>query len=113
MQNLRVGHYLFEQVKHFKYFGVNINQRNNMRNEIRPKIVSVNREYHIMKSIFSSSLFSRETKTKLYIAYIRPIVMYACETWITTKSDDQKVLIFERKILRKIYGPTLNLELEN
>lgn len=36
---------------------------------------------------------------------IRPIVLYASETWITTKTDVQKVAIFERKVLRKIFGP--------
>jgi len=34
--------------------------------------------------------------------------MYACKTWEITKGDEQKLLIFERKILRKIYGSTLN-----
>jgi hypothetical protein len=36
---------------------------------------------------------------------IRPIVTYGAETWATTESELQKLLIFERKILRKIYGP--------
>jgi len=36
--------------------------------------------------------------------------MYACETWSTTRGDEQKLLIFERKTLRKIYGPILNPE---
>jgi hypothetical protein len=42
---------------------------------------------------------------KMYITYLRPIVMYTCETWSTTKRDEEKLLIFERKVLRKIYGP--------
>jgi len=37
---------------------------------------------------------------------IRPIVLYASETWTTTKTYVQKVAIFERKVLRKIFGPT-------
>jgi len=34
--------------------------------------------------------------------------MYGCETWSTTRGE--KLLIFERKILGKIYGPILNPE---
>ncbi|XP_025425893.1 uncharacterized protein LOC112694589 [Sipha flava] len=34
--------------------------------------------------------------------------MYGCETWSTTQGDENKLLTFERKILRKIYGPILN-----
>jgi hypothetical protein len=110
MQSLRVGQYLFEQVEDFKYLGVNINQRNDMHNEIKLRLVSANRECHTMRSMLSSRLLSRETKTKLYIAYLRPIKMYTCKTWSTTRGDELKLLIFDRKILRKIYGPIINLE---
>ncbi|XP_025412526.1 uncharacterized protein LOC112684995 [Sipha flava] len=61
-----------------------------------------------MRKMFTSKLLFRETKKKLYIAYLRPIVMYGCETWSTTQDDENKLLTFERKILRKIYGPILN-----
>jgi len=94
MHSLKVGQYLFEQVEHFKYLGVNINRRNNMHNEVKLRLGSANRGYHTMRSVFSSRLLSRETKTKLYIAYLRPIVMYACETWSTTKGNELKLLIF-------------------
>jgi hypothetical protein len=32
--------------------------------------------------------------------------MYACETWVLKESSIQKLMIYERKILRKIFGPT-------
>jgi hypothetical protein len=32
--------------------------------------------------------------------------MYGCQSWSLTKNEENKVNIFERKILRKIYGPT-------
>jgi hypothetical protein len=39
------------------------------------------------------------------MALIRLIVTYGAETWAATESELQKLLIFEPKILRKIYGP--------
>jgi len=49
---------------------------------------------------------SRKSKLKLYWSVIRPIVVYGCETWILKESIIQKLSVFERKILRKIFGPT-------
>jgi hypothetical protein len=37
---------------------------------------------------------------------IRPIVTYASETWVLKETTIQKLLVFKRKILRRIFGPT-------
>jgi len=42
---------------------------------------------------------SRKSKLKLYYSVIRPIVVHGCETWVLK-------LCVERKIVRKIFGPT-------
>jgi hypothetical protein len=34
------------------------------------------------------------------------VITYACETWVLKESIKQKLLVFERKILRRISGPT-------
>ena len=46
---------------------------------------------------------------KLYRTLIRPIVTYDSETWVLKENGIQKLMIFERKILRKIFGPTKEL----
>jgi hypothetical protein len=41
----------------------------------------------------------------LYWNIIRPIVTYACEDW-GLKETINKLMVFEREVLRRIFGPT-------
>jgi len=61
--------------------------------------------YFAAISLFRSRFLSRATKILLYKTLIRPIVAYGAETWMMTKKEEQTLLIFERKIFRRIYGP--------
>ena len=48
---------------------------------------------------------SGKSKLKLYYSVIGPIVVCGCETWVPKESIIQKLSVFERKILRKIFEP--------
>jgi len=49
---------------------------------------------------------SRKSKLKLYWSVIRPTVVCGCDTWVLKESVIERLSVFERKILRKILGPT-------
>jgi len=42
---------------------------------------------------------------KIYKTAIRPVVTYSSQTWTLTAKDENNLRIFERQLLRKIYGP--------
>ena len=44
-------------------------------------------------------------KRKIYVTLIRLVVTYACETWTLSVWDINNFLVFERQILRMIFGP--------
>jgi len=55
--------------------------------------------------LFRSRRLSRATKIILCKTLIRTVVLCGAEAWTLTKKEEQTVLIFERKIFRRIYGP--------
>jgi hypothetical protein len=48
----------------------------------------------------------KKFKLQLYWSLIRPIVVYGFESWVLKESFIERLSVFERKILRKIFGPT-------
>jgi len=43
---------------------------------------------------------------KLYRSIIRPTVTDGCEVWVLKGTINNMLMVFERKVLRKIFGPT-------
>ena len=97
---LDTGEEQFEQVNSFKYFGTMVNT------EIKERVAASNTAFHVYEKLFTSKLISRNVKLQLYNTFIRPTVTYACETCVLKKNLINKLMIFERKIMRKISGPT-------
>lgn len=79
-----------------------------MHGEINIRLGTANRCLYVFKTFFNFKLLSRKTKEHLYISYIHPVSTYACVTWGMTGRDEEKLRLFKRKVLRKIYGPIFN-----
>jgi len=62
--------------------------------------------YHVYKKIFTPKLISRNVKLQLDNMLSRPTVTYASKTRVLKANVINKLMIFERWIMRKIFGPT-------
>jgi hypothetical protein len=49
---------------------------------------------------------SRNLKVKIYKTIILPVVLYGCETWSLTLREKHRLRVFEKRVLRGIFGPT-------
>ena len=58
-----------------------------------------------MLRIFKNNLVTRGIKLKVYYNLVRPVDTHGSEVWTLTENDKTALKSFERKILRKIYGP--------
>ena len=102
---LKIGEKLFERVTDFRYLGSTITEKNDTSYEIKARIAAGNKSYFSSLQMLRSSLLNKESKIKIYKAIIKPVVTYGAETWSLTNNDERLLLIWERKILRKIFGP--------
>jgi len=78
---------------------------NDVSEEITNHLIAANRSYFGLKSQLKSQLPSRKTKILVYQTLVRLKFTYATETWTTTKNDERRLNIFERKVLHRIFGP--------
>ena len=95
-----------EEVSKTKYLVKTVTKDNLIEEEIKERIAAGNRASFANQKILQRKLISKKTKMKLYKALVRPVVVYGSECWVLTESIKQKLLVFERKILRRIFGPT-------
>jgi hypothetical protein len=63
-----------------------------------------NKSYYENRQLFSSSLISRNSKSQIYRTLVRPVATYGSESWTLSMEEERALPVFERKILRKIYG---------
>jgi hypothetical protein len=82
------------------------NTNNSIEEEIKERMAAGNRAYHVHKKLFTSKLISRNVQLQLCSTLIRPTVTYASEKCVLKENIIYKLMIFERKIMRKIFGPT-------
>ena len=53
--------------------------------------------YHSVQKLLSSSLLSKNLKTKIYRTKILPVVLCGCETWSLTLREERRVGVFEKR----------------
>ena len=94
-------------VQSFTYLGSLIDANNDISVEIKKKrILLANKGFYRLKRQFRWQFLSIKNKIKLYKTLIRPVLTYGYETWVLSKSDEARLGVFKRKVLRAIFEPT-------
>jgi hypothetical protein len=106
-QDLKVEAKSFMGVNNFKYLRNMLSNGNRNDNCVKEMIQAGNRAYFANLRLLKSMILSRAAKLQVYKTLIRPVVTYGAETWTLTVKEENILRIFERKIIRKIYGPAM------
>ncbi|KAJ4450924.1 hypothetical protein ANN_02359 [Periplaneta americana] len=59
---------------------------------------------YMITKLLSSSLLSKNLNVRIYKIVILPAVLHGCDTWTLTLREEQRLRVFENKVLRKIFG---------
>jgi len=49
-------------------------------------------------------LLSKNLKIKIYRTIILPVVLYGCETWSLTLREERRLRVFEKRVLKRVFG---------
>jgi len=85
--------------------GTALTNQNYIQKEIYCRLNSGNVCYNSVQNLWSSSLPSKNTKIKTYGTIILPVVLYGNETWSFTLREELRPMVFEKRVLRRIFGP--------
>jgi hypothetical protein len=103
--NIKIGNSSSENVSQFKYLGTTVTNQNLIQEEIKKRLKSGNACYHSVQNLLSSRLLSKNVKIRIYKTIILPVVLYGCETWSLTSREEHGLRVFEKRMLRRIFGP--------
>ena len=96
--------YSFEEVETYTYLGTEFCRRPGNREEIQARMMKANKCVQGLRGIIHSKNISRGLKIKLYKTIVRPIMIFGSEAWTLGTTEQRMIAIWERKILRKVYG---------
>jgi hypothetical protein len=102
---IKIANRSSEGVAKFKYLGTTLTDQNCMQGKIMSRLNLGNACYHLVQSLLSSRLLSRNVKVKIYKPIILPVVLYGCETWSLRLRKENKLRVFENRVPRRLFGP--------
>jgi hypothetical protein len=75
-------------------------------------------KYVIFNTEFGNHFLTFSSEFCVSISYLRthtiilPNVLYVCENWCLTLKEEHKLMVFNHRVLRRIFGPNIKLHSE-
>ena len=94
-----------ESVDSFRYLGCLISNRNSCESDILSRICLAQAAYQLLHPcLFAREDVSIPTKMRVYLASVRSVLVYGCESWTVTSSLSSTLDSCEFGFLRRLLG---------
>ncbi|KAJ4450642.1 hypothetical protein ANN_02071 [Periplaneta americana] len=101
-RNIKIGDLSFEEVEKFKYLGATVTNINDTQEEIKRRINMGNACYYSVEKLYHPVCCQKSER--IYKTVILLVVLYGCKTWTLTLREEQRLRVFDNKVLRKIFA---------
>jgi hypothetical protein len=91
-------------VPQFKYLGITVTNENLIHEEIKRVMNSRTACYYSVQNLLSSHLPLKILKITIHKTILLPVVLYGCGTWSLTLREEHRLMVFENRVLRRIFG---------
>jgi hypothetical protein len=76
-----------------------------IQEEVKGRLNYGNACNHSIQNLLFSPLLCKNVKIRIHKALILPVVLYGCETRYLALREEQRLRVFENRLLRRIFGP--------
>nr|KAG5694275.1 hypothetical protein BaRGS_031993 [Batillaria attramentaria] len=99
---VKIGQEEVEDVKEFVYLGATVATDGGGTEDIKNRLSKARGAFYNLTKIWRTRNIGRNTKIKLFKTLVRPVLLYGCEAWKITKTEEEKMDSFQYMCLRKI-----------
>ncbi|KAK6764634.1 hypothetical protein RB195_024815 [Necator americanus] len=111
--SIRVDGTELNKVKCFKYLGSKVTSTGDIDQEGRARVNAAWMKWKMATGVLCDKKVPVRLKSKIYRTVVRPVALYGCECWPTTKALERVLHAMEMRMLRWTIGVTLKEKVSN
>jgi hypothetical protein len=81
-----------------------VTNQNCIHEEIKSRLKSGNACFQLAQNLLSSSLLTQNLQIKICRTIVLSVLLYGCETWSLTFRVEDRLRVFKKGLLRRIFG---------
>ncbi|KAK6755839.1 hypothetical protein RB195_014306 [Necator americanus] len=97
----------------FKYLGSKVTSIGDIDQKVRPRVNVAWMKWKMATGVLCDKKVPVRLKSKIYRTVVRPVALYGCEFWPTTKALERVLHAMEMRMLRWTIGITLKEKVSN